>query len=225
MASKEREGYDFVLLYHEDDQDMAFDVLESVEENFSLRGFFHGRDAIPGKSIFDNLQESLDFSRNVLCLLTPRSVDEGWGNFQIENAVLTRLLSEKHKNVVSVMLEECPVPIALQDTPPLKPTGQWFWSVLYRSLVKNTGPCPVSIRSSAEKVFKAVQPDKGKAVTFCRNLGVPEVVCEEISTQAAGIRALLVQVFNCWTKHYGQDGMDDMVDMALRKTLAGECSQ
>eukprot|EP00058_Branchiostoma_floridae_P002995 XP_002588483.1 hypothetical protein BRAFLDRAFT_63431 [Branchiostoma floridae] len=225
MAGHSHYEYDFVLLYHEDDQDAAFELLESVEKNFSFRGFFWTRDAVLGKSIFDNLQQSLELSRNVLCLLTPRFVDENWGNFQIENAVLNRLLSEKRKNVVSVMLEECTVPLALQDTPPLKPTGQWYWSVLYRSLVKNTGPCPVSIRTSAEKVFKAVQPDKDKAVTFCRNLGVPDVVCTEISAHAAGIRALLVQGLNCWTKHVGMDGTDEQIDTALLKTLTGGCSQ
>jgi hypothetical protein len=80
----ERMTYDIFLSYASEDREFARDIitrLESEESHLPRGGYkvcFHERDFMPGSVITDNIQQAVEGSKRVVCLLTRHFIESDW---------------------------------------------------------------------------------------------------------------------------------------------------
>ena len=108
----EEEGnprYDAYVTYHRGDEDWVADELEvnmeGGEEPFRL--CIKNRDIQAGRLIFNALTVSMQRSRKILVILSPRFVDDNWCYFEL-NMAHHRVLMENSSVLIFIVLEDLP---------------------------------------------------------------------------------------------------------------------
>ena len=101
--------YDAYVTYHRGDEDWVADELEvnleGGEEPFRL--CIKNRDIQAGRLIFNALTVSMQRSRKILVILSPRFVDDNWCYFEL-NMAHHRVLMENSNVLIFIILEDLP---------------------------------------------------------------------------------------------------------------------
>ena len=101
--------YDAYVTYHREDEDWVDEELvaniEEGEEPFRL--CLRTRDIRAGRLIFNELSLSIQRSRKILVILSPRFVEDNWCYFEL-NMAQHRVLEENRNVMIFIILEEIP---------------------------------------------------------------------------------------------------------------------
>ena len=89
---------------------------------FYFSGCIADRDFTPGVSVLDNIVEAIHSSNKVILVLTDHFVSSQWCEYEADQAILRSLklndVQDQDRNsscVIPVLLEECKIPIKLQN--------------------------------------------------------------------------------------------------------------
>ena len=89
---------------------------------FYFAGCIADRDFTPGVSVLNNIVEAIHSSNKVILVLTDHVVSSQWCEYEADQAILRSLklndVQDQDRNsscVIPVLLEECKIPIKLQN--------------------------------------------------------------------------------------------------------------
>ena len=87
---------------------------------FYFSGCIADRDFTPGVSVLDNIVEAIQSSYKVILVLTDHFVSNQWCKYEADQAIIRslRLSEDQDRNnscVIRVLLEDCKIPIKLQN--------------------------------------------------------------------------------------------------------------
>jgi len=87
---------------------------------FYFSGCIADRDFTPGVSVLDNIVEAIRSSYKVILVLTDHFVSNQWCKYEADQAIIRslRLSEDQDRNnscVIRVLLEDCEIPIKLQN--------------------------------------------------------------------------------------------------------------
>ena len=87
---------------------------------FYFSGCIADRDFTPGVSVLDNIVEAIQSSYKVILVLTDQFVSNQWCKYEADQAIIRslRLSEDQDRNnscVIRVLLEDCKIPIKLQN--------------------------------------------------------------------------------------------------------------
>lgn len=100
--------YDGFISYNSQDELWVLrELLPNLEEKQGWRLCLHHRDFEPGKSIIDNIVDSIYSSRKTICLITRNYLRSEWCSREIQVASF-RLFDEKNDVLILVFLEDIP---------------------------------------------------------------------------------------------------------------------
>ncbi|XP_055589923.1 protein toll-like [Uranotaenia lowii] len=97
--------YDAFIAYaHEDEQFVAENLLPVLESSpFNFRICIHVRDWIPGESILNQINHSIDSSRRTIVVLSKNMLRSTWGQLEFRTAHLNSL-TERRVRVIVIIL-------------------------------------------------------------------------------------------------------------------------
>lgn len=135
-----QQRYDFYLLNEENDNQMAINILQNLEQpanNQQLRGHYEERDGELGRSIFSNANDAIESSQFVLVLISPHAVNSGWWTMKAHMALKHRLDNPLRRDTVIPIylpgLTSVQHPLELQITEGIEydnNPGSHFWRQL-----------------------------------------------------------------------------------------------
>lgn len=106
MASRQQNNYNFYLLNHEDDRQVAATTLKILEQR-GLRGFWTDRDGRPGELILSSHESALKCSTYVIVVVSNIAVTCGWWKFQTETSLMHRVGNpEQFETVIPMYLPD-----------------------------------------------------------------------------------------------------------------------
>lgn len=121
---------------------MKRDLVEELEhQTVGLKVCVHYRDFRPGKTIINNIIDSIHNSRNIVFVVSDGFSSSGWCTFEMAAAMTFILRNAKGKDqkIVPILYSEgVEVPAALTLYPPLKKEDDEFWSKLKRELTRGS---------------------------------------------------------------------------------------
>ena len=89
---------------------------------FYFSGCVSDRDFTPGVSVLDNIVKSIHSSYKVILVLTDHFVSSQWYKYEADQAIIQSLrlneVQDQDRNcscVIPVLLEDCKIPIKLED--------------------------------------------------------------------------------------------------------------
>jgi hypothetical protein len=82
---------------------------------FYFSGCIADRNFTPGVSVFDNIVEAIHSSYKVILVLTDHFVSSQYCNCEADQAIMRSLRSKNSNCVIPVLLEDCEIPIKLQN--------------------------------------------------------------------------------------------------------------
>ena len=82
---------------------------------FDLSGCIADRDFTPGVSVLDNILEAINSSYKVILVLTDPFVSSQWCKYEADQAIIRSLRLTNSSCVIPVLLEDCEIPIKLQN--------------------------------------------------------------------------------------------------------------
>jgi hypothetical protein len=82
---------------------------------FYFSGCIADRNFTPGVSVFDNIVEAIHSSNKVILVLTDHFVSSQYCNCEADQAIMRSLRSKNSNCVIPVLLEDCEIPIKLQN--------------------------------------------------------------------------------------------------------------
>ena len=82
---------------------------------FYFSGCIADRNFTPGVSVFDNIVEAIHSSYKVILVLTDHFVSSQYCNCEADQAIMRSLRSKNSNCVIPVLLEDCKIPIKLQN--------------------------------------------------------------------------------------------------------------
>ena len=109
----ENKRYDAFVSYSSADQDWVSKVFEHIEtsENELMRHFkfcLHHRDFIPGKTIFDNVIDSVETSRHTVIVLSRNFLNSHYCMYEFHEAFQQSII-ERKKHLIVILLEDIPM--------------------------------------------------------------------------------------------------------------------
>ncbi|KAM4636170.1 LOW QUALITY PROTEIN: uncharacterized protein O3C94_017374 [Discoglossus pictus] len=103
--------YHVFISYSSKDSIWVGGLIHKLEQTLPcLRICYHERDFIPGKTIIDNMTESIQKSQKTLMVLSPDFVRSRWCSEANLSLVRDCMV---HKAIVPIILKPCPVPVYL----------------------------------------------------------------------------------------------------------------
>ena len=82
---------------------------------FYFSGCIADRDFTPGVSVLDNIVEAIHSSNKVILVLTNHFVSNQWCKYEADQAIIRSLRLTNSSCVIPVLLEDCEMPIKLQN--------------------------------------------------------------------------------------------------------------
>ncbi|XP_035681902.1 toll-like receptor 2 [Branchiostoma floridae] len=130
--------YDFFVSHSSKDAGWVnYALLPALEGDMRFKGCVADRDFIPGKSVFDNIIDSIENSYKTLLILTPDFVTSEWCKYETEQALMESLKG-KTGRVIPIMLKECSVPSSVRTITYLDVSrdaiGSYDWLKLKKAL-------------------------------------------------------------------------------------------
>lgn len=98
-----QQQYDFYILNEENDNAVARNILQFLEQpanNQQLQGYYDERDGQLGQSIFSNARNAIEGSNFVLVLISSHAVSCGWWELKAHMALTHRLENPLRRNTV-----------------------------------------------------------------------------------------------------------------------------
>eukprot|EP00058_Branchiostoma_floridae_P026017 XP_002611507.1 hypothetical protein BRAFLDRAFT_63858 [Branchiostoma floridae] len=130
--------YDFFVSHSSKDANWVnYALLPALEGDLRFKGCVADRDFLPGKSVFDNIIDSIENSYKTLLILTPDFVNSVWCKYETEQALMESLMG-KTGRVIPIMLKECVVPSSVRTITYLDVSrdaiGSYDWLKLKKAL-------------------------------------------------------------------------------------------
>ncbi|XP_077149195.1 uncharacterized protein LOC143810207 [Ranitomeya variabilis] len=111
-------------------------LIHRLEVTFpSIKICSHDRDFTAGKTIIENMTESIQRSQKMLMVLSPDFVQSRWCLFEANLSMFQDCMS--HKAIVPVMLKPCPMPLYLSHLTYLEAEDEQFFEKLCNRLLRN----------------------------------------------------------------------------------------
>ncbi|XP_069584385.1 toll-like receptor 1 [Ranitomeya imitator] len=111
-------------------------LIHRLEVTFSsIKICSHDRDFTAGKTIIENMTESIQRSQKMLMVLSPDFVQSRWCLFEANLSMFQDCMS--HKAIVPVMLKPCPMPLYLSHLTYLEADDEQFFEKLCNRLLRN----------------------------------------------------------------------------------------
>jgi hypothetical protein len=82
---------------------------------FYFSGCIADRDFTPAVSILDNIVEAIHSSYKIILVLTDQFVSSQWCKYEADQAIIRSLRLPNSSCVIPVLLEDCEIPIILQN--------------------------------------------------------------------------------------------------------------
>ncbi|KAK6185299.1 hypothetical protein SNE40_007562 [Patella caerulea] len=108
---KESKRYDAFVSYSTADEDWVYDVLQNTLEQPKAKGSkpfklcLHQRDFLGGKTILDNIIDSIENSRHSIVILSNNFIQSIWGMEEFKQAYYQSIV-KKHRHLIIVKYEE-----------------------------------------------------------------------------------------------------------------------
>ncbi|KAM4042304.1 uncharacterized protein ACNLHF_013031 [Anomaloglossus baeobatrachus] len=111
-------------------------LIRRLEDTFpSIKICSHDRDFAAGKTIIENMTESIQRSQKMMMVLSPDFVQSRWCLFEANLSMFQDCMS--HKAIVPVMLKPCPMPLYLSHLTYLEADDEEFFEKLCNRLLRN----------------------------------------------------------------------------------------
>ncbi|KAM4636531.1 uncharacterized protein O3C94_017632 [Discoglossus pictus] len=136
-ALSKHEKYHVFISYSSGDSIWVHGLIHKLEETIpGLRICYHERDFLPGKTIIDNMVESIQSSQKILMVLSPDFVRSRWCLFEANLSFFQDCMG--HKVIIPIMLKPCPIPLHLSHLTYLDAEDEQLFEKLVQAfLTKN----------------------------------------------------------------------------------------
>ncbi|XP_053548135.1 uncharacterized protein LOC128639905 isoform X1 [Bombina bombina] len=121
--------YHLFISYSSGDSIWVYGLIRKLEDTFPiLKICYHERDFLPGKTIIDNMVESIQSSQKILMVLSPDFVRSRWCLFEANLSFFRDCMG--HKAIIPIMLRPCPMPLHLSHLTYLEAEDEQFFDKL-----------------------------------------------------------------------------------------------
>ncbi|KAM3932771.1 uncharacterized protein RB166_005811 [Leptodactylus fuscus] len=132
----DNDTYHVFMSFSAADSAWVHQLIQKLEVTFpNIKICTHDRDFTAGKTIIENMTESIQNSQKILIVLSPDFVRSRWCLFEANLSMFQECMS--HKVIVSVMLKPCPMPIYLSHLTYLDVENEQFFEKLCNWLLKS----------------------------------------------------------------------------------------
>lgn len=129
-----------VLKFLENTPSKSPDRKEASNNDRTFRLCVHQRDFIPGKTIFDNIVDSIQASRHTIIVLSPNFIRSQWSMEELRQAYKQSLM-ERNRHLIVILLEKVKL---VQNNSFVVYKSERFSHVLYTSL-KDSVICCIKV--------------------------------------------------------------------------------
>ncbi|XP_073529034.1 uncharacterized protein [Phyllobates terribilis] len=128
--------YHVFISFSRADSRWVHQLIHRLEVTFpSIKICSHDRDFTAGKTVIENMTESIQRSQKMLMVLSPDFVQSRWCLFEANLSMFQDCMS--HKAIVPVMLKPCPMPLYLSHLTYLEADDEQFFEKLCNRLLRN----------------------------------------------------------------------------------------
>ncbi|KAM3932773.1 uncharacterized protein RB166_005814 [Leptodactylus fuscus] len=132
----ENDTYHVFMSFSAADSAWVHRLIQKLEATFpSIKICTHDREFTAGKTIIENMTESIQSCQKIVMVLSPDFVRSRWCLFEANLSMFQDCMS--HKVIVPVMLKPCPMPLYLSHLTYLEVEDEQFFQKLCNRLLKN----------------------------------------------------------------------------------------
>ncbi|KAM3932774.1 uncharacterized protein RB166_005815 [Leptodactylus fuscus] len=132
----ENDTYHVFMSFSAADSAWVHRLIQKLEATFpNIKICTHDRDFTAGKTIIENMTESIQSCQKIVMVLSPDFVRSRWCLFEANLSMFQDCMS--HKVIVPVMLKPCPMPIYLSHLTYLEVEDEQFFVKLCNRLLRN----------------------------------------------------------------------------------------